>query len=352
MGTPQAHATFEQALSQARAAVRAGQSASAEARLRQLCTQRPDDLNATWLLGIALLDQGKLAESTSVLEGLVARRPDFLDARVDLARAYRGADRAQEAREQVRRVLESVPHHHRAWLAYADALVDLGQFDDARMAFERARLTDPQRARIDEATSAMLAGDRRASEGIFRDILREDASHLAALCGLAALSLTADKPADAERLLRHALKQSAYLPLIYRGFAPALIAMGRTLEADVVTRHLIKIEPGSPQTWVTVAAVATRLMRQERALEAYLRAAALEPKEVGLRISAGHVQKTLGRRADSEASYKAALQIDPGGPMRGGAWQTSRTTRSPTTKYGPCSRSFKRLAASARMRRS
>jgi tetratricopeptide (TPR) repeat protein len=53
-------------------------------------------------------------------------------------------------------------------------------------------------------------------------------------------------------------------------------------------------------------------MRQEEALEAYERAAQLKPDEVGLRMSAGHVQKTLGRRRDSEASYKAALQMDPG----------------------------------------
>jgi tetratricopeptide (TPR) repeat protein len=36
------------------------------------------------------------------------------------------------------------------------------------------------------------------------------------------------------------------------------------------------------------------------------------PGEVSLRISAGHVQKTLGRRRESEASYKAALQMHPG----------------------------------------
>jgi tetratricopeptide (TPR) repeat protein len=53
-------------------------------------------------------------------------------------------------------------------------------------------------------------------------------------------------------------------------------------------------------------------MRQEEALEAYERAAELKPDTVALRMSAGHVQKTLGRRRESEASYKAALQMDPG----------------------------------------
>ena len=317
MSTPHSQETFEQRLLRANAVLRAGQAATAERQLRALCAERPQDVNTTWLLGVALLEQGKIAASITMLEGLLARMPDFPHARVDLARAYRGEGRATEARDAVRRVLEALPRHHRAWLAYGDALVDLGQFTDARVAFERARLTEPLHERIEQAGKAMLAGDRRTPEDIFRDILRGDASHIAALCGLAALSLSADRPEDAERLLRHALRQSAYLPLIHRGLAPALMALGRTLEADAVTRHLVNIEPASPQTWVTVAAVGTRLMRQEQSLAAYQRAAELEPREVGLRISVGHVQKTLGRRADSEASYKAALRIDPG---RADAW--------------------------------
>ena len=35
---------------------------------------------------------------------------------------------------------------------------------DACGAFERARLSDPERARVEEATAAMVAGDRKKSE--------------------------------------------------------------------------------------------------------------------------------------------------------------------------------------------
>jgi tetratricopeptide (TPR) repeat protein len=309
--------TFEHRLLRASAILRAGHAATAETVLRQLAAEKPQDANAAWLLAVALLEQGKSAASIELLESLLSRMPDFWHARVDLARAYRSTGRAAEARAELRQVLEAAPRHHRAWLAYGDTLVDLGQYEDARVAFERARLTDPEQRRVEQATRAMLAGDRRTPEEIFRAILQNDASHVAALCGLAALSLEAGRPADAERLLLHALKQSAYLPLIYRGLAPALMALGRAVEADAVTRHLANLEPASPQTWITTAAVATHLMRQEQALKAYQRAAELEPKEVGIRISVGHVQKTLGLRAESEASYKEALRIDP---SRADAW--------------------------------
>src|SRR6267142_4888696 len=263
-------AAFEESLRQAHAALRAGRAATAERRLRTLQAQFPGEPNCLWLLGAALLEQNKIPESIATLEDLLTRVPDFAHARVDLARAYRSDGRAARAREEVRRVLEKIPHHHPAWLAYGDVLVDLEQYPDARLAFERARLTDPQRTRVEEATAALVADDRKTSERIFRGILQEDPSHVAALCGLAALSLAADKGNDAERLLRHALKQSAHHPLAWRGLGQALAA--------------------------------------------YEQAARLQPGEVRLRMSIGHIYKTLGRRNESEAAYKAALAMDPAMP--------------------------------------
>ncbi len=310
MSTAQLNAAFEERLRRAHAALRAGQAATAERWLRELEAQRPGEPQCLWLLGVALLDQAQAGESIATLERVLAGAPDFAEARVDLARACRRAGRAAESRAEVRHVLEKTPHHHRAWLAYGDVLVDLGQYHDACVAFERARATDPERPRIEEASAALTRDDRRTSEELFREILRRDASHVGALCGLAAVSLAADVPKDAERLLRHALRQSEHLPLAYRGLGPVLLALGRVEEADAAARHLQKIEPENPQTWIVMATVASRFMRQEQALEAYQRAAQYRPGDLRLLMSIGHVCKSLGRRAESESSYKEVLAAD------------------------------------------
>ncbi|HKC15623.1 MAG TPA: sulfotransferase [Steroidobacteraceae bacterium] len=311
MIAPRSVATLEESLREAHAALRLGRAVTAERSLRALQAQFPGDANCQWLLGAALLDQEKVAESVAALEAALVLAPDLPQARVDLARAYLRCGQARRAREEVRRVLEKMPHHSLAWLAYADALVDLEQYADARVAFERARLSDPHRQRVEEATAALVADDRKTAERLFRDILRSDPGHGASLCGLAALSLAADRASDAERLLRHALKQSAHNPLAWRGLGQALVALGRLTEAEAAARRLTRIEPENPQTWITIGAVSTRLMRQEQALEAYEQAAQLKPGEVRLRMSIGHLNKTLGRRQDSEAAYKAALAMDP-----------------------------------------
>jgi tetratricopeptide (TPR) repeat protein len=313
----ESQARLRAAYAEALTTLRLGRAATAERQLRAIQAAAPGDVKSLRLLGVALLDQGKTPAALQTLEHVLLAQPEFADARVDLARTYRRAGQLAPARAQVRRVLEADPHHHRAWLAYGDVLVELEQYRDALVAFERARLTDPQRTRIEAATAALVADERRQPEELFREILREDPDHVAALCGLAALALSADRPTEAERLLRHALRQSAYIPLAYRGLGPALVRLGRLKEAEAAVRYLEKIEPDSPQTWVAIASVATRMLRQEEALDAYERAAVLKPDEAGLRISVGHLQKTLGRRPASEASYKAALELDPG---RAEAW--------------------------------
>src|SRR5580698_4498626 len=183
MNAPQTMSGFEASLQRAHAALRAGQAASAERSLRTLEAQRPGEVNCLWLLGAALLDQGRTEDSIAMLERVLASTPGFAEPRVDLARALRRAGRAGDARLEVRQVLEASPHHHRAWLAYGDVLVDLGQYEDARVAFERAGLTDPQRAQIESATAALTADDRRKAEESFRGILGNDPAHTAALCG-------------------------------------------------------------------------------------------------------------------------------------------------------------------------
>src|SRR5215472_3040579 len=147
MSAPYVPATFAQRCLRAHAALRAGQAATAEAWLRELTAQRPGEATSASLLAAALLAQDKTRECIAILESVLAAAPDLAFARVDLARAYRRDGRPEQAREEVRRVLKQSPNHHLAWLAYGDALVDLGQFDDARIAFERAALTDPHRRR-------------------------------------------------------------------------------------------------------------------------------------------------------------------------------------------------------------
>jgi tetratricopeptide (TPR) repeat protein len=292
-------------------ALREGRAATAERLARAIQGALPGEIKSLWLLGAALLAQDQVAAAIGALEQVLATAPDFPHARIDLARALRQSGRFEEARGHVRRVLARSPAFELAWLAYGDVLVDMEKYPDARAAYERARQSDPHAQRIEAARTVLGAQDRKAAEEIFREILQGDASHVGALCGLAAVSLAAGVPRDAERLLRHALRQSAHLPLIWRGLSQALLDGGRLPQAEAAIRKLLKVEPENPKNWVVLGTVYTRLMRQQDALVAYGEAAKLNPGEVRLHLSIGHLQQTLGRRQECEQAYKDCLRLDP-----------------------------------------
>jgi predicted Zn-dependent protease len=297
---------YQQALS----ALRTGNAGSAERQLQAIQRAAPGEASSLWLLGAALLAQDKVSAAIETLERAVAAAPDVPPARVELARAYRQGGRLEAARELLRRVVREAPSLQRGWLAYGDLLVDLQLFADAKFAFEQARLSDPELERIERATAAMVAQDRRGAETQFREVLRADPSHVAALCGLAALALGVGNTQDAERLLRHARRQTAHAPLLQRALTHTLLAAGRLQEAEPVAKRLLEIEPENPQNWVALGSLYIRLLRQADAIQAFEQAARLSPSQLGLRLSIGHANKTLGNRQAAEQAYKECLRLD------------------------------------------
>jgi tetratricopeptide (TPR) repeat protein len=311
MSQEEAESDLRTAYLRALEAVRVGRFRSAERQLREIQRARPGEVNSLHLLGVALLSQGRLAPALEILERVVTQAPGFSHARVDLARAYRQNGRLEDARAQLRRALKQKPALEPAWLAYGDVLVDLEKFADARFAFEQARLLDPHRQRIEAATAALAGADYNCAEGIFREVLKSDASHLGALTGLAAVAIRAGNAHDAERLVNHARSRSAHHPLIRRAWGHTLLAAERLIEAEGTFRELLRLEPDNPQNWAALGSVYIKLLRQEDALSAYEEAARLNPSQAGFRLAIGHVNKTLGRRAQCEQAYRECLRLDP-----------------------------------------
>ena len=298
-------------LKTARAILRAGDYRRAERILRALepeTAQRPAHEH---LLGVALLGLGRPAAAIDILERATTAAPELAAARVDLARAYRAAGRHSDAHAAVRGVLARFPSMAPAWMALGDVLVELGQYPDARAAFRRAQAADPRARALAQARNQFRAGDPTSAEQGFRQILREDASHVGALCGLAAVSLGAGAASDAQRLLAHALHQTSHSPLVWRLLAQAHLENGQLLEADAAIARALLVEPESAQSWTVRATICGRLMRPELALEAYRESERLDPKQPLIHLSIGHVFKSLGRRADCERVYHECIEREP-----------------------------------------
>ena len=245
------------------------------------------------------------------LEQAVAAAPDDLPMRTDLARAYRVAGRTRAAFDEIQQVLRAHRSWAPAWWALADILVDLGRYAKSAAAFRQAQALDIYRRELKLARRACRDGNARKAQVRYQGILHQDATHVGALCGLAGLHLSVGRTFDAERLLRHALAQSAYFPSALRLLGQTYLESGRLPEAQAAVRRSLDLEPHNEPGWLVLAAIEGRLMRSEAALAAYQEAERINPQRRLVHLSIGHVLKTLGRRRESERVYHECLERDP-----------------------------------------
>ena len=311
MQTDRQDAWFREAYTAALALLERGDAPGAEERLRTIQRTLPGEVNTLRVLGIALLAQGRSAEAIDTLERAVQAAGDFAHARADLAKAHRAEGHLERAVLELRHALRLDSTLQGAWLLLGDLLVNSGDFAGARVAFTTALGLGPYAQPLEEASRLLNGGDRRRAEVLFRQVLRQDADQVGALCGLAAVSLAAGHPQDSLRLLGHASRQTAHLPLIHRGLAQAFLESARFAEAEKAIRHALLIDDAPSAGWVILGTVLAHSLRPQDALDAYDRALAIDPRQPQVLLSKGHALKTLGRRAECEAVYQQCLARQP-----------------------------------------
>jgi len=302
---------FQEAYTRAVALLERGDAAAAEREVREIQRRWPGEINSQRVLGLSLLAQGNNSQGIALLEAVIAAAPDFANAKVDLARAYRAQGRLQPAAELLRKALQQDGSLHDGWRLLGDLLVNLGEFAAAKHAYRKSIDTDGYGRILEEAAQCMGRNESPKAEAIFRRVLHENPNHIGALCGLAAISMGAGYPRDAERLLKHALKQSAHMPLIRRGLAQAYLEAGDLADSEAAIRHSLLIDPDSSASWVQLGSVLAHTMRQTAALEAFDQALRIDANQIRVILSRGHVLKTLGRRADAESAYLRCLELQP-----------------------------------------
>lgn len=161
-------------------------------------------------------DSPPVCNAAYPFEELERAPPDDVETRTRLARALLVRGYSSEALAEIRRVIRVCNTWAPAWLTLGDLLAGLGRHEKAAAAFRRARAVDAYRAELRTARDAWHEGNARRAEQCYQRILQQDLSHIGALCGLAGLHLSAGRLHDAERLLRHALRQAAYFPSALR----------------------------------------------------------------------------------------------------------------------------------------
>ena len=300
-----------EAFANAEALLRGRQADLAVRQLQEILREHPQEANSLRLLGSIRLAQGDANAAVEHLRLAVKQAPNFAQAALDLARAYRRGGRVDEAVECLQAFCAKSPGNSEAWQLLGDALVERGDVLVGRDAFRRAAAADPHRQEVAAALRHLRQGHRQAAEKTFRGILKRHPDHVAALVGLANIALDANVVQDAERLLRYALKISPNMDTVWRGLARVHSERADYNGAEAAAERSVALAPEDPDCWTLLGTVQAWGLRPEKARASFAQALSIKANQPKVVLSLGHVLKTIGERAACEQAYRRAIELDP-----------------------------------------
>lgn len=133
----------------------------AKAELERALKLQPKDVEGQGLLGVVYFRLGMYPRAIQIYERLRRAVPSEITPLINLALCYLKTGQTELARERLEEVVERAPEHKRAWGYLGLVFQRFGDFEKARIAFERA-----ERPRLAERMAALVQGaaDAQAQE--------------------------------------------------------------------------------------------------------------------------------------------------------------------------------------------
>ena len=294
----------------------------------------------------AALDKNNFEAAIAPLQKFLAEKPDVAFAHFQLAYAYTGLNRTDEARAEYERCVALEPKMAEAQLNLGILLLE----KDAAAAVAPLRkavelLPSQSRPRFLSGVALERSGDLAGAAEAFESASHLDATDNEALIHLGGVYLQLNKPAEAEKKYRSVLERQPKLALALRGLALSLDAQGKP-EAVEAYRNYLAAQPQDSSTRArfvqllvankqydealteteksangqapTLEALRLRadiLVGQNKLDEAIAvlkQAIALAPRDAQLHGGAGRLYLQKRDFADAERELKIAIQLDKG----------------------------------------
>ncbi|MEO8301029.1 MAG: tetratricopeptide repeat protein, partial [Rhizomicrobium sp.] len=235
-------------------------------------------------LGRALAGLGRFTEAGEAFSAAIKLRPDFVDARYELAQLLHGTRNFEAAEKEIRQILRIMPGHLHAKMALGAVLADGGRPLEAEVPLRRGLEESPDprlKAQFHLHLSLALRRQRKDEEAL----------------------LACD----------NAQKLDPAVPGLALHRAEALQNLRRHDEALAVLRDHLTRNPGDPGTHHFYNDLLHRLGRKDEFLKSY----DLAPQSRSLLLGKAFFLTQENRDAEAHAIYSAMLARDPGDPIAG-----------------------------------
>ncbi len=271
--------TIDEAIALARARHSAGRPQDAVQLCRQVLQADPNNAEACYLLGQALLSLDVTDEAIEYLSDAVRLKPDHVDAHYLLSGVLAQLGRLDEAVHSLRRCLEIAPVSDRVHNNLGCVLERQGRLKDAEISFRRA--------------------------------LELNANYTMAQCNLGDVLQKQGRLDEAARCYRQVLESNPDFTDAHFSLAHTLQVQGNFDQAVISYRRVLELEPNHVGALLNIGNVLRELHKPEQAIEYCRRILKVVPSHAEALNNLALALQDSGRFDEAVASFREALMLKP-----------------------------------------
>lgn len=239
----------------------------------------PGDAGAHYDLGVALQNNGLLADAAESYRRALQIKPDYAEAHYNLAHTLRQLGQSELAAECYRGVLEIKPDFAEAHNNLGSVLKDLGQLEDAAASYRRALQIKPDFA------------EAHNNQGYILQVLGQPDAALASC--------------------RRALEIKPDFAEAYNNLGIAQYDLGDSGAAMASYRRALELKPDYAEAHFNLGNIQKELGKMGDAFVSYRQAVRLKPDIADAYNYMGSVLQYFGQIEDAVDGYRQALHIKP-----------------------------------------
>ncbi|WP_445530152.1 sulfotransferase [Yunchengibacter salinarum] len=292
-----------------------------------------------------LIQAGRVDQALAALDAVLAEDGDNGDALYTKAVCHRMQSDTRRARDALRRLKTVRPDSGRAWQEEGHLNRDIGQWDAALTAYQRATAHNPAllsswneqirlleaRGEAENARIAAMQRDRMAAlpkplqtvtsflhegklykaEQLCRSFLKRNKTHVEGMRLLAELGSRLNVMEDAEFLLSTALELEPDNVAVRIDYMRLLRKRQRYADALAQAKILYDRDPENPVFLSNYAVESQMAGETDKALGLFDRVLEKLPDDPVTLLSRGHALKTIGETDKAVESYRASYQARP-----------------------------------------
>ncbi len=310
-GESQATGTVDAALAHTRRLLSTNPPLALE-QAEEILRAVPDHPLAVLMLGVAQRTVGRTDAALAVLGDLAARQPRAPAAQYEFGVTLCEAGQTDRAVEVMRRAVALKPDFADAWRTLGDLLTLRGEAAAADAAYARQIQASTKDPRLLAAAAALCANAIPEAERMLKSHLTQHPTDVAAIRMLAEVAGRLGRYKDAETLLARCLELAPSFSAARHNYTLALHRQNKSAAALEQVELLSRGEPNHSGYRNLKAVILAKIGEYQESIEIYAEVVKSHPDNAKIWMSYGHALSAAGRDAESIATYRRSIALEPG----------------------------------------